>query len=264
MIELAKEPLNSRICQTLLQDLGNDGGQYDMASNVIELYGMVPKTVYPESFNSSNSGKVNALLSTKLREFACEIRAAFAKFEDFAAVRFGAACSASEKRAYAVKACRAMKDKQMAQVYSLLSIALGAPPRPDEAFKWEFHDKTGKFQSWEGTPLDFYRASGFKAADGISLVHDPRHDPNQVMTVDRLGNVWTGRPVRYVNTKIEDMLDVTVSLLKQGKPVWFGCDVGQSSNSTHGLMVAGLHDFKDAFGGAPSMDKAERLNTGSA
>ena len=42
--------------------------------NVIETFGLVPQSVFPESFNSSNTSKVDGLLTTKLREFALELR----------------------------------------------------------------------------------------------------------------------------------------------------------------------------------------------
>ena len=42
--------------------------------NLIETFGIVPQSVFPESFNSSNSSKVDGLLTTKLREYALELR----------------------------------------------------------------------------------------------------------------------------------------------------------------------------------------------
>ena len=37
----------------------------------------------------------------------------------------------------------------------------------------------------------------------FSLVNDPRNEYNRLLTVDRLGNVVGGIPVRYVNVKME-------------------------------------------------------------
>jgi Mg-chelatase subunit ChlI len=45
-----------------------------MAVNLIETYGLVPQTVYPESWNSSHSGEVDTFLASKLREYAVELR----------------------------------------------------------------------------------------------------------------------------------------------------------------------------------------------
>ena len=39
-------------------------------------------------------------------------------------------------------------------------------------------------------------ASGkYPASDSFSLINDPRNEYNKLYTVDRLGNVWGGRPV---------------------------------------------------------------------
>lgn len=49
-----------------------------MVVNLIENYGIVPQSIYPESTHSSLSGPLNALLKTKLREDALILRRAHA------------------------------------------------------------------------------------------------------------------------------------------------------------------------------------------
>lgn len=44
------------------------------AVNLISKYGIIPQSLYPESFNSSNTGKLDGLLTSKLREFALDLR----------------------------------------------------------------------------------------------------------------------------------------------------------------------------------------------
>lgn len=61
MIELADEPLDSRRVSFLHQAPINDGGQQDMSAGLIEKYGFVPQALYPESFSSSASAKLNNL-----------------------------------------------------------------------------------------------------------------------------------------------------------------------------------------------------------
>ena len=38
-------------------------------------------------------------------------------------------------------------------------------------------------------------ASFVQPADSFSLIHDPRNEFNKLYTVDKLGNIWGGRPV---------------------------------------------------------------------
>lgn len=43
MLDLAEEDLDSRIIQYLMVAPENDGGQWDMAVNVVETFGLVPQ-----------------------------------------------------------------------------------------------------------------------------------------------------------------------------------------------------------------------------
>lgn len=45
-----------------------------MVVGLIEKYGVVPKAVYDESYHSSNSGGLKTFLTSKLRDFALELR----------------------------------------------------------------------------------------------------------------------------------------------------------------------------------------------
>lgn len=73
-IELADLPIDDRLVSHISSDLISDGGQWDMAVNLIENYGVVPQSVYTESTHSSSSSVLNALLKTKLREHALILR----------------------------------------------------------------------------------------------------------------------------------------------------------------------------------------------
>ena len=55
MIATADQELTSRKVAFLLQTPQQDGGQWDMVVSLFEKYGVVPKSVYPESISSSNS-----------------------------------------------------------------------------------------------------------------------------------------------------------------------------------------------------------------
>lgn len=43
-----------------------DGGEWVFALNLFERYGLVPQTLYPESYSSSASTKMNDLVNTKV------------------------------------------------------------------------------------------------------------------------------------------------------------------------------------------------------
>lgn len=138
---------------------------------------MIPQPLFPESFSSSSSARLNQLLTSKLREYGLKLRAA-----------------SSPSHA------RKLKSEYMKEVYNTLSITLGSPPRPDDEVSWDYYDKDNKYHQWKGTPKDFYDQFGKRKnmdpKDSFSLINDPRNDYETLYTVERLGNVKNGKPVR--------------------------------------------------------------------
>lgn len=262
MIDLVEKPLDSRLVQYLNSTPRSDGGQWDMAVNLIEKYGFVPQRQYPESFNSSNSGRLNSLLNSKLRDYTVELRRAY----EATMMNTKEVGDANARKAIAVDSLRRLKGQQMEEVYRILSIFLGPPPSPSTSFTWEFYDKSKKLHTVKTTPLKFYKevAAGFDAEDCISLINDPRNKYSALYTVDRLGNISDGRPVLYINTESSTLKQVALSMLKADLPVWFGCDVGACSERSRGLMDMKVFDLENAFGTHLKMTKAERLEMGQS
>lgn len=86
----------------------------------------------------------------------------------------------------------------MEDVYRVLAITLGAPPKPNDTFVWEYYTTAKVYKRITSTPLSFYKDySTVDVASAISLIHDPRNQPG-LYTVQRLGNVWGGRPVSSI------------------------------------------------------------------
>ncbi|KIY74276.1 peptidase C1B bleomycin hydrolase [Cylindrobasidium torrendii FP15055 ss-10] len=250
-IELADRPLDDRTVYTLATDLINDGGQWDMAVNLLLNYGVVPQSLYPESLHSSLTGPLNTLLKTKLREDALILR------------RLSQTLKAQSLAPEVITSTlRAEKERLMQEVYNVMTATLGVPPMPDQKFTWEYYDADGKVGTFTGTPVEFfekYAAKPYHPKDSFSLVNDPRNEYSKLYTVDKLGNVWGARPVLYVNTEIENMKAAVVKMIKAGQPVFFGCDVGQSSDSASGIMDTALFKYESAFDITLGLTKAERL-----
>ncbi|PWZ03236.1 peptidase C1B, bleomycin hydrolase [Testicularia cyperi] len=263
MIQLADKPLDERVVGFLKTAPTNDGGQWDMVANLLEKYGVVPKSVYPESYNSSFSSKINWLVTVKLREYTLELRAIKADVE--AKLR-AAGVDAETRAATVLQAQRARKEEQMAEVYRMLVITLGTPPKPDDEFTYQYRDKSGKFCTIKATPRSFLRdyTGTFDHRTRCSLINDPRHDADKLITVSRLGNVWDGAPIKYVNTTVDVMRNAVVASIKAGQPVFFGCDVGQFSDKDSGIMDQNLFGYELAFNVSLGLSKAERIELGES
>lgn len=151
---------------------------------------------------------------------------------------------------------------------------LGPPPAPDKQFTWTFSDKNGKLRTVTQTPRRFASSlsdpSTVKACNGtdvnnlFSLVNDPRNEYWQLLSVAWLGNVYEGQPIRYVNMPMKIIKNACIAMLKAGHPVFFGCDVGKSSESAHGIMDVDLFDYRLGFNVKIDMNKCQRLSVGES
>ncbi|OCF76379.1 hypothetical protein I204_02074 [Kwoniella mangroviensis CBS 8886] len=248
-LELLDEPLDGRLLSYLNQAPVNDGGQWDMAVNLIGKYGIIPKSLYPEAFSSTASGRLDSLLTSKLREYSLLLRAA-------------------AKKTSSLDGLRKFKTRYLSEIFSTLSIALGSPPKPDEKITWEYYDRDDKFHSWTGTPREFYaqfgKRRGMDPKESFSIINDPRNEYGKLYSVERLGNVWKGNPVRYVNAPITVLEDAVISGIRANTPLFFGCDVGKASNTPEGVMDCQVYDLKAAYGFILGMNKAQRLETGES
>ncbi|EGD80166.1 bleomycin hydrolase [Salpingoeca rosetta] len=245
ILETLDEDLDGRLVQHLLSDPLGDGGQWDMAVNIVLKYGIVPKSQYPESFSSCNTRHMNAFLTAKLRDFACDLRATARELS---------------KEELAKK-----RDAFLAMVYRVLAIHLGTPPT---TFDWCYTDTDKKFHRISNlTPLQFYREYvPFKVEDYQSLIHDPRNAVERVYTVKYLGNVLGGdrELVKHINVPIDLIRSLCKKQLDQGMPVWFGVDVGKEYHRKMAVMDTRLFDYDLVFGTRPALSKADRLRYGQS
>ncbi|KZT72134.1 peptidase C1B, bleomycin hydrolase [Daedalea quercina L-15889] len=256
-IQHADLPIDDRIVFHTSQDLISDGGQWDMVVNVLENYGVVPQAVYPESQHSSASGPLNTLLKTKLREHSLILRSLHKSLH----------ADASLSDAAILSTLRAKKEELLKEIYTIMTATLGVPPRATDKFAWDYYDKDGKAGRWEGTPSEFYKTFAYDKyapSDSFSLINDPRNEYGKLYSVDKLGNVWGGRDVLYVNTQIENLKSAVVKLIKAGQPVFFGCDVGKFLERQDGIMDLNLYEYENAFDIKLGMSKADRLRTGES
>ena len=246
IIKTADEPLDGRLVMHLLTDPIQDGGQWHMFVNLIEKYGVLPQTEMPESFQSSQSMRMNRMITRKLRGFAKDLRAAYEKGAD-------------------TKKLRAMKEDMLRTIYQMLTICLGSPP---EKFEWQIRDKDKKFHRFEKlNPKQFYKEHvGLDLNDYVCLINCPMSDKsyNEIYTVDYLGNVVEGSIIRYLNLPSKRLKEVAAASIKDDHPVWFGCDVGKYFHRNLGVMDMDIFDFELFYSTDFPMTKTDRLEFGDS
>ena len=240
MIELADRPLTDRLVIYLLDSGIGDGGQWNMLVNLVEKYGLVPKAAMQETFQSSHTRDMNRLINTLLRKGALDLRKAYSEGSDVMQV----------------------KEKYLLDAYRLLTMCFGVPPK---SFDFEYTDKDDAYHIDRGlTPIEFagkYTSLNLRS-DYVGIINSPTEDKPfyQQITIDYLGNVAGAPPVTYLNLPMEEIKDLIVRQLKDGKPVWFGSDVGSMGERSMGIWSDKIYDFDGTLGIDFSMTKEERLN----
>lgn len=246
ILATANEPLTSRKVAFLLQTPQQDGGQWDMIVSIFQKYGVVPKTVMPESSNSSNSRDLNNYLNKKLRKDAVALRQLVAEGKT-------------------AEDIQTAKEAMLEDIYRFLATSLGTPP---ETFDFEYRDEDKNYHIDRNlTPQSFYeKYVGVDLDDYVSIINAPTTDKpyNQSYTVEMLGNVVGGKEVKYLNVDMPTFKKLAIAQLEQGESVWFGCDVGQSSTRDTGIMALDAYDINDLFDIDFTMTKAERLDFGES
>ncbi|MBM7312286.1 MULTISPECIES: aminopeptidase C [Streptococcus] len=242
IIATADQEIGSRKVKFLLDTPQQDGGQWDMVVALFEKYGVVPKSVYPESISSSASRELNQYLNKLLRQDAQILRDLLAK-------------GASSEEV------QVQKENLLQEIFNFLAVNLGLPPR---SFDFAYRDKDNVYhRDTNVTPQAFYeKYVGLKLSDYVSIINAPTTDKpyNKSYTVELLGNVVGAPDVRYLNVEMNRFKELAIAQLKAGESVWFGSDVGQSSNRQTGIMATNTYDFSSGLGIHFHQDKAGRLD----
>ncbi|MGQ7425900.1 aminopeptidase C [Streptococcus suis] len=242
IIATADQEIGSRKVKFLLDTPQQDGGQWDMVVALFEKYGVVPKSVYPESISSSASRELNQYLNKLLRQDAQILRDLLAK-------------GASPEEV------QTQKENLLQEIFNFLAVNLGLPPR---SFDFAYRDKDNVYhRDTNVTPQAFYeKYVGLKLSDYVSIINAPTTDKpyNKSYTVELLGNVVGAPAVRYLNVEMSRFKELAIAQLKAGESVWFGSDVGQSSNRQTGIMATNTYDFSSGLGIHFHQDKAGRLD----
>lgn len=242
IIATADQEIGSRKVKFLLDTPQQDGGQWDMVVALFEKYGVVPKSVYPESISSSASRELNQYLNKLLRQDAQILRDLLT-------------------RGASPEEIQTQKENLLQEIFNFLAVNLGLPPR---SFDFAYRDKDNVYhRDTNVTPQAFYeKYVGLKLSDYVSIINAPTTDKpyNKSYTVELLGNVVGAPAVRYLNVEMNRFKELAIAQLKAGESVWFGSDVGQSSNRQTGIMATNTYDFSSGLGIHFHQDKAGRLD----
>ncbi|MDR6998779.1 C1 family peptidase [Neobacillus niacini] len=242
ILKTLDEPLEGRLVSWLLTQPQQDGGQWDMLVSLVKKYGVVPKQVMPESYQSSDSPELNSILNAKLRDCAFVLRS-------------------MHQDGRTEHELEEDKLNMLGDIYKILVFLLGEPPK---TFDFEYRNEKGKFhRETKLTPHTFFeKYVGLDLDDYISIINAPTKDKSlgKTFTVKYLGNVIDGRQLKYLNVDMPTLKSLAIQQIKDGETVWFGSDVARYSDRKVGILDPDLFDYESAFGIRFNLTKAERLD----
>ncbi len=239
-IAMSDKPIDDRTFVWLVTSGVQDGGQWDMFVNLVKKYGVIPKDMMPETYQSSNTATMNLLINTRLRRFAQEVRNLrdLGKHEEIIL----------------------LKEEVLQKMYGFLCTCFGIPPKH---FRFAYGDRKGKVHHLEEmTPQEFYQNQiRLNLDDYVSLIHAPTKDKPfyevfQVKYLDRAD----GSSVRYLNLPLDEFKQAIITQLKDGKLVWFGSDCNSFQDQQGGFWDDMSFDYGSAFEMDFMIDKETALD----
>jgi bleomycin hydrolase len=257
LTELARmrhDDMNSHLYHYIVSSTepSNDGGNWGQFVNLINKYGMVPKTVYGETFNSSYSDEMNDLLNAKISVLHHWIR--------------DNANLSDEAMTEAI-----IKD-MMPDIYALVSSCLGNPPMSNQTFVWEYNEsgnnpesvrQKGTYRSIDNlTPQVFYEdyvRPVYNLDNKVFISNDPLLAFGKTYTVEHGGCMVGGMPDIVLNVDIEEMRNAVAESIMEHKPVWFACDVEKCFDPYISLLSTKAFKMDQFFDQDLSVSKAQGL-----
>jgi bleomycin hydrolase len=241
IIRTSDKPIDDREVEWLFKHPVSDGGVWNMVVSLVEKYGMIPKEAMPESYNSENTAKMRQLLRSKLREDGMKLRHLHeeGKSDNY---------------------LRGMKPEMLSEVYRILAICLGTPPKE---FTWRYVNRSDSLiVAGEYTPMSFYKeVIKLDLSDYVMLMDDPSKKYYELYEIEYDRNLFDSKNWTFVNVPSSEVKKYAKKSILSDEPMYFSCDVGKQLGRERGIVALDLYDYESIFGIPFEMDKRERILT---
>ena len=243
VIDTAEKPIDDQRVQFFFKHPISDGGTFCGVADLADKYGLVPKEVMPETFSSDNTARMAALVSSKLREQGLQLRQMAADKKD-------------------AKDIEAAKTRMLGTIYRMLALTIGEPP---QSFSYAFKDKDGRTvgQAKTYTPTEFFKEVVGGPINGtfIMAMNDPRRPYYKTYEVEYDRHTYDGHNWKYINLPMDDIEEMAIASLKDGRKLYSSYDVGKFLDSKRGYVDPANYDYASLLGTTFGMDKAARIST---
>jgi len=233
----------------MLQNLTDDGGHWNVFVNLIEKYGIIPKSNMDEDFHSSNSSELETFYDDYLRKCAHKIK--------------------TTSKNDLAKNKQKLLDEMLSECYKILVLFLGEPP---SIITWEYYEKNEKKEKSQSlkakvianvTPLEFYKKYvPYNARDKICLINYPcKQVPfYKLYNVEMTFNIIGNSEQNFINVPINIMIDAVKKSIDNEEAVWTGVDFDKYISLKDGFLDKDGFDYENVFGFTNTMKKCDALN----
>lgn len=243
VIETAKKSIEDPNVQFFFKSPIGDGGTFCGVADLAEKYGLAPMSAQPETYSSESTSKMRSLLASKLREYGLELRKMVA----------------DGKKSQAIQT---RKTEMLGTIYHILTLTLGEPVKE---FSYAFKNKEGKTvgETKKYTPKSFYEATVGKELNGsfIMVMNDPRRPFHKTYEVEYDRHTYDGHNWKYLNLPMEEIAQLAIASLKDGRKMYSSYDVGKQFDRKRGYLDTENYDYGSLLGTTFPMNKAERIST---
>lgn len=242
ILDTRTKSMEDETVQWLFKNPLSDGGQFTGVANLISKYGIVPKDVMPETYNSNHTSRMSELISLKLREDGLILR------------------KMCQNKSTTEQKLQETKMEMLQTIYRMLSFTLGEPPTE---FTWTRRNAKGEIISTETyTPQSFFNT--FVNEDFTQyymVMNDPTREYYKVYEIEYDRHVYDGNNWKYLNLPMNEIADMAIASIKDSTMLYFSCDVAKFLDRSKGYMDVNNYDYGSLFGTTFGMDKRQRIST---
>ena len=240
IIRTADREFDDRELGIIIDSPFGDGGWWHYFTDLVSKYGLVPLSAMPETKQSTATGSVNKLATTKLRAFAAELRE-------------------MHKNGKKLKQSRQRKDEMLSDIYRLLVYTYGPPPE-EFSFRYKSTDTTIVPTLKEYTPTSFRdEAIGDDMTDYVAIINNPSREMDKAFRLISSRNMVDKPDMTVLNLPIERVKDYCLKSILDSQAVWFACDVGKENYGDSGIFAVNVYDYERALKMDFKMSKADRI-----
>ncbi|GLB46083.1 aminopeptidase [Philodulcilactobacillus myokoensis] len=239
ILKTADRPTDDRELSYFLELPDDDGGEWAMAIGLIQKYGVMPTSAFPESYVADHTSDFGATLELKLR-------------------RDGIVLRKMVKNHASDDEIKQTRHQMLSEVYRMSAYAFGVPPKK---FDFEYRDDKNKYHVDRGlTPKLFYeKYIDIDLDDYVVLSNYPDKKMGQLYASPDDDNVVGGAPIQFLNLPMKDLKRTAIKQIQKGEGVWFGNDVEQQMAQKDGYLDANLYRRSDLFDVDLKMSKKDRF-----